>query len=224
MALLSLREAWPLPYHVSGLGPCRIPPTLPATLRKGISIRLPPEDKAGASPQGSVFRRDVRVLTSMWATAYVRPAYPIPGIWIGRACFALASVAAEDVAQYARMVAYHPARADSLLALTACPAEIRGLSGARRAQAWARSLALPATIPFGETGNPRHRGQGRKMDDTPEEAGLRSIGGRWASRWNLTRRMGAESLEDDTPVHVFACPNGSMSRGAEGRADCGRPS
>ena len=26
---------------------------------------------------------------------------------------------------------------------------------------------------------------------------------------------GAESLEDDTPVHVFACPDGSMSRGAE---------
>ena len=124
----------------------------------------------------------------------------------------LGAVAARDVGPHARMLTYHPERADTLAALVDCPTELA--SGmAVEARRWLDGLPSPAGIRFGELARwavgargakwtlRHHRlvaealaAVGRGMEPDPEDGG--------------------EHLEDDTLVQVFreGRPGASRSR------------
>lgn len=122
----------------------------------------------------------------------------------------LGGAVAEELAPYAKALAYHPARANSLYGLVGCPLELRDVV-APEARNWLSSLPSPAAVPFGELAaraigtatakwTMRHRRQvsealsivGYAMEPDPED--------------------GAERLEDSTTVQIFRCSDVIRSR------------
>lgn len=122
----------------------------------------------------------------------------------------LAGAVAEDIAPYAKSLAYYPARANSLLGLVGCPVELRDTL-APAARRWLEGLPSLSAVAFGElaghaigTTNAkwtvRHRrqvsealaGVGYLMEPEPED--------------------NAERLEDTTLVQVFRCADRTPSR------------
>ena len=175
MSLLSLREAWPLPYHVSGLGRVVFLQLFRLRFEKAYPSGFPLKTRRGHrlkvlySGAMSGFNVDVGGprpcdrLTRSQAFGLVEPVRP------GQRGRGRRGAIRPDGGLPSRPRRLAPG-ADRL------PGGNPGLSGARRA-----GLGTFACVTCHDTlrgtGNPRHRGQGRKMDDTPEEAGLRSIGG-----------------------------------------------
>jgi hypothetical protein len=124
-----------------------------------------------------------------------------------------AGMAATEIASYAKVLAYHPARANSLIVLTSCPAELRD-AVATEARSWLAGLPSPAAVTFGELAGHaigtstgkwtiRHRRDvgaalaavGYAMEPDPED--------------------GIERIEDGTVVQVFRCLGGTKSRALE---------
>ena len=125
----------------------------------------------------------------------------------------LAAAVAEEVAPYAKALAYHPARAAALYGLVGCPPELRD-AVAPDARRWLESLPSPAAVSFGELAGHaigtttakwtvRHRRQvsealsavGYAMEPDPDD--------------------GTEHLEDATTVQVFRCADTATSRPME---------
>lgn len=126
---------------------------------------------------------------------------------------ALAAAVAEEITPYAKVLSYHPARANSLAGLISCPTELRD-SVAPEARSWLVALPSPAAVTFGELAGHaigtttakwtiRHRRQvsealsilGYAMEPDPED--------------------GMENIEDNTVVQVFKYPGGTSSRAME---------
>jgi len=120
---------------------------------------------------------------------------------------------AMEFAPYAKVLNYHPARANALVGLATCPAELRD-SVASKARRWLEGLSSPAAVTFGElasyalgtsTGKwtVRHRRDvsealsivGYAMEPDPED--------------------GSERIEDGTVVQVFRCTGRTRSRALE---------
>lgn len=117
----------------------------------------------------------------------------------------LADTVAREIEPFVRMHAQNPAKAESLAAFVACPADLAA-STAVEARRWLNELTSPATVPFGELARHaigvseakwtiRHHRQiaealkmvGRGVEPDPVD--------------------GSERLEDNTLVQVFECPD-----------------
>ncbi len=126
---------------------------------------------------------------------------------------ALGAAVAEELAPYAKALAYHPARAGALYGLVSCPPELRDVV-APEARHWLEALPSPGAVPFGELARHaigtttakwtiRHRRlisealstMGFAMEPDPED--------------------GTEHLEDRTIVQVFRCGATTKSRPME---------
>jgi hypothetical protein len=126
---------------------------------------------------------------------------------------AVADAVATELAPYAKTLAYHPMRANSLSALALCPSELKD-SVALEARRWLQELPSPSAVAFGELAKHalgttgvkwtiRHRRQvgvaltalGFSMEPDPEEA--------------------VERVEDSTTVQVFRGDGGGRSRSME---------
>ena len=122
----------------------------------------------------------------------------------------LADVVATEIEPFVRAVARNAAKAESLAALVACPADLAP-STAIEARRWVNGLTSPATVPFSELARQaigvseakwtiRHHRQvaealktvGRGMEPDPAD--------------------GSERLEDNTLVQVFECRNGGSEQ------------
>lgn len=125
----------------------------------------------------------------------------------------LATAVAEDITPYLKTLAYYPARANSLLGLIGCPAELRGAVAAE-AQQWAQALPVLSAVAFSEVAghaigtttakwNVRHRrqvsealaGVGYSMEPEPED--------------------NSERLEDNTMVQIYRGTDRTPSRSVE---------
>jgi hypothetical protein len=125
----------------------------------------------------------------------------------------LASAVAEDITPYVKSVAYHPARANSLLGLVGCPVELRNTI-ASEAQHWVQGLPDLSGIAFSEVAGHaigtttakwtvRHRrqvsealaGVGFSMEPEPEDT--------------------SERLEDTTMVQIFRSTDRTPARSVD---------
>jgi hypothetical protein len=138
---------------------------------------------------------------------------PDPGTLTWTKLINLGTAVAEEVAPYAKALAYHPARANALYGIVACPPELRGQI-ARDARNWLDALPSPASVRFGELAGyaigtttakwtVRHR---RQISDALSMVGY---------AMEPDAEDGAEHLEDSTVVQVFRYPSEARSRAME---------
>ncbi|MBW4093004.1 MAG: hypothetical protein HIU82_18175 [Proteobacteria bacterium] len=138
---------------------------------------------------------------------------PDPTMLTWTKLLALSAAVAEEIVPYAKVLSYHPARANSLSGLISCPVELRG-TVAPEARRWLEALPSPAAVTFGELAGHaigtttakwtiRHRRQvsealsilGYAMEPDPDD--------------------GMENIEDDTVVQVFKYPGRMRLRALE---------
>ncbi len=121
-----------------------------------------------------------------------------------------ATTVAAEIAAYAKVLAYHPARANSLTVLADCPAELRDAI-APEARSWLAGLPSPAAVSFGELaghaiGTSTGKWTIRHRRDVSEA--LAAVG----YAMEPDPEDGTERIEDGTVVQVFKCSGRTRSR------------
>jgi hypothetical protein len=117
---------------------------------------------------------------------------------------------AMEIAPYAKALAYHPARANSLVGLASCPVELRG-SVASEARRWLEGLPSPAAVTFGELaghalGTSTGKWTVRHRRDVSEALSIVGYS------MEPDADDGTERIEDGTVVQVFRCAGRTRSR------------